>query len=102
MAPRMNDKQIRALFPLLVLGPLAAGCLAPPQNCADPNAPNAATAANTGTGTGAVAATGAAATTNPGDLSKPVVIWNGVDVSPTAKQWASCDTQPCTATLEPA
>jgi hypothetical protein len=95
----MTAQQIRAIFRVSVLGPaLLAGCLAPPQNCPDPNAANAAT------GTTAAAAgteTAAAASSDPGDLSKPLVVWNGDDVSPTAKGWASCDTQPCTTTLEP-
>ena len=101
MPARMTAQQNRVIFLISSLAPvLVAGCLAPPQNCPDPNAPNAGNAA---TGTpGAVAATGAAAATDPGDLSKPLVLWNGDDVAPTAKGWASCDTQPCTATLEPA
>jgi len=97
----MTAEQIRAILLISVGGPaLFAGCLAPPQNCADPNAANAATGTSA-EAAGAATAT-AAATSDPGDLSKPLVVWNGDDVSPTAKQWASCDTQPCTATLEPA
>ena len=99
----MKAQQIRDIFWISgVSTALLSGCLAPPQNCADPNAANAATGTAAAADTGAAAATGAAVSTNPGDLSKPVVIWNGDDVAPTAKQWASCDTQPCTATLEPA
>ena len=96
----MNAQQKRAFFLTsgLVLAPL--GCLAPPQNCAEVNAANASAA--TAAPAAGQAAEGAASTTNPGDLSKPLVVWNGDDVSPTAKQWASCDTQPCNATLEPA
>jgi hypothetical protein len=97
MPARMIAQQKRAIS--LVPGLAAAlslGCLAPPPNCVDPNAPNAAAAGAT------PAAGAAAASTDPGDLSKPLVVWNGDDVSPTAKQWASCDTQPCTASLEPA
>jgi len=75
------------------------GCLAPPP-CPEPQ-----TAANSGTGAaptaGAAAAPVAASgPSDPGDLSKPLVVWNGDDVSPTAKEWASCD-KPCTATLLP-
>jgi hypothetical protein len=95
----MNAQQIRVIFSGLA-PTLLFGCLAPPPNCVDPNAPNAANAA-TGTTT-AAAATGAASTTDPGDLSKPLIVWNGDDVNPTAKEWASCDTQPCTTTLGPA
>jgi hypothetical protein len=98
MPSRMNAQQNRAI--LLVSGLFSAlplGCLAPPP-CAEPNAPNAAAA--TEAAPAAVAATETAA--SPGDLSKPLVVWNGDDVSPTAKEWASCDTQPCSATLTPA
>jgi hypothetical protein len=82
---------------------LSLGCLAPPPNCVDPK--TGATMTADGSGAAPAAAGAAAATTastDPGDLSKPLVVWNGDDVSPTAKQWASCDTQPCTSTLEPA
>jgi hypothetical protein len=96
----MSAQQNCAIFSILGLFAAAPlGCLAPPPNCADPNAPNAAAATAAAPGAPAAAA---AANTNPGDLSKPLVVWNGDDVSPTAKQWNSCDTQPCTATLEPA
>jgi hypothetical protein len=83
-----------------LLAPVAAlsalGCLAPapcPQ-------PSTASAAN-----GAAAPDGAAASTDapadPGDLSQPMIVWNGDEVAPTAKEWASCDTKPCTTTLLP-
>lgn len=83
-------------FLLTVLpGPAVAACLAPPP-CTEVQSPGTANAA---------AATPAAATdvaaADPGDLSKPLVVWNGDDVSPTAKEWASCDTKPCSATLQP-
>jgi hypothetical protein len=99
MPPRMNAQHNCAIFLISGLGSaLSLGCLAPPQNCVEPNTASAANASTAAPG----APAGAAATTDPGDLSKPVAIWNGDDVNPTAKQWASCDTQPCTATLEPA
>src|SRR5690348_2015011 len=85
-----------------LLAPLAAvstlGCLAPPP-CPEPNTASAANGAES-----PAAADGASADVapaDPGDLSKPLVVWNGDDVSPTAKEWASCDTKPCTATLLP-
>jgi len=68
----------------------SAGCLAPPPGAAEQ--PSAASP----TSPAASQSPG-----NPGDLSKPLLVWNGDTVSPTAKQWASCDTQPCTATLDP-
>lgn len=86
-----------------LLAPLAAlsalGCLAPPP-CPEPNTASAANAAQAPAG-GASPAAADAAPADPGDLSKPLVVWNGDDVSPTAKEWASCDTKPCTATLLP-
>jgi hypothetical protein len=96
----MNAQQNRAI--LLVSGLFSAlplGCLAPPPCAEQANAANAAAAPG-----GAAVAAGAATETaaSPGDLSKPLVVWNGDDVAPTAKEWASCDTQPCTATLGPA
>jgi hypothetical protein len=82
-----------------LLAPLAAvsaiGCLAPAP-CPEPNTASAATAAAP-----AEEASPDAAPNDPGDLSKPLVVWNGDDVSPTATEWASCDTKPCTATLQP-
>ena len=82
-----------------LLAPLAAlsalGCLAPPP-CPEPNTASAANGAAAPSSDGAGAAADAPA--DPGDLSKPLVVWNGDDVSPTAKEWASCDTKPCTAT----
>ena len=87
------------LSPIALLSALAAGCLSPPP-CPDPQAANAV--ASPGGGEPAASTGGAAApAADPGDLSKPLVVWNGDDVSPTAKEWASCDTQPCTATLKP-
>lgn len=73
------------------------GCLAPPP-CPDPQ-----TAANASPGAAPAAgvAVAAAGPSDPGDLSQPLVVWNGDDVSPTAKEWASCDTKPCTTTLMP-
>jgi hypothetical protein len=76
-----------------------AGCLAPPP-CPEP-----ATAAGTTASTSTSASSSAsdnAGPSDPGDLSKPLIVWDGDDVSPTAKEWASCDTQPCTTTLSPA
>jgi hypothetical protein len=37
----------------------------------------------------------------PGDLSKPLLVWDGDDVNPTAKSWSDCDTKPCTSVAEP-
>jgi hypothetical protein len=86
-----------------LLTPLAAasafGCLAPPP-CPEPNTASAANGAAAPAAAGGDAAS-AAAPADVGDLSKPLVVWNGDDVSPTAKEWASCDTQPCTTTLSP-
>jgi len=83
-----------------LVGPAVVGCLAPPP-CTEVQSPAAATGA-------AATVAAAAPTTSPevgaaaaGDLSKPLVVWNGDDVSPTAKEWASCDTKPCTATMQP-
>jgi hypothetical protein len=81
---------------------LASGCLAPPP-CPEPNTASAAAdgAAAPAAADGAASPAAAAAPADPGDLSKPLVVWNGDDVSPTAKEWASCDTKPCTTTLLP-
>lgn len=87
-----------------LLAPLAAltalGCLAPPP-CPEPNTASAAHGAAAPAAAEGGAATADAAPGDPGDLSKPLAIWNGDDVSPTAKEWASCDTKPCTTTLLP-
>jgi len=96
----MNASENRVIFLIPVLASaLTLGCLAPPPNCVEPQTATGATTDSSGATT-PVAATATAA--SPGDLSKPLVVWNGDDVNPTAKQWASCDTQPCTSTLEPA
>ncbi len=69
--------------------PLVTGCLAPP-----PESPSDAKATP--------AAPTAAASEKPApDLSKPLVVWNGDEVSPASKGWAECDTKPCTATVAP-
>ncbi len=83
----------------LFSGSTVLGCLAPPpctevQSANTSSGPAAAAAA-------AAPAAAAEAASDPGDLSKPLVVWNGDDVAPTAKEWASCDTKPCTTTLQP-
>jgi hypothetical protein len=72
-----------------VLALLATGCLTPPQGGAE--APSSSKAAPAGDG--------AAASSAP--MGRPGIVWNGDDVNPTAKGWASCDTQPCTTVLAP-
>jgi hypothetical protein len=88
-----------------LLAPLAAlsalGCLAPPP-CPEPNTANTVSGAAAPSSDGVDAPAAAeAAPADPGDLSKPLVVWNGDDVAPTAKEWASCDTKPCTTTALP-
>ncbi len=86
------------LLPAAALSTL--GCLAPPP-CPEPQTAASTTSSSSSSG-GDTAAPAAAAPSDPGDLSKPLVVWNGDDISPTAKEWASCDTKPCTTTLVPA
>jgi len=62
----------------------ATSCLAPP-----PGAAAAAAASPSSPGQ---------STSPPGDLTKPLVVWNGDDVNPKSDTWASCDSKPCVAT----
>jgi hypothetical protein len=74
-----------SLFSLLL-----GACLSPPPEGAQ--SPAGGSSESSGSSAAPVAAGEAKAGT----------IWNGDDVSPTAKGWASCDTQPCKTVLEPA
>ena len=63
----------------------AWGCLAPPPGATAPAAPSSAEPAPASA---------------PGDLSKPLVVWNGDNVKPTAQSWSDCDSKPCTSVAE--
>lgn len=69
----------------LVLG----ACLSPP-----PEGAQSPTSGSSSESSGSSAAA-------PAGEAKAGVVWNGDDVSPTAKGWSSCDTQPCKTLLEP-
>jgi hypothetical protein len=62
----------------------AAGCLVPPpgETAAVPSPAEPAPASV------------------PGNLSKPLVVWNGDDVKPTSRSWSACDSKPCISVAE--
>ena len=68
---------------------LLGACLSPPPE-----------GAQSPTGGGSSSESSGSNAAVPASEAKAGVIWNGDDVSPTAKGWNSCDTQPCTSTLE--
>ena len=63
----------------------ASGCLAPPPGGLTATAASPSVAAGE-------------SSSRPGDLGKPLVVWNGDDVNPKSDTWASCDSKPCVAT----
>src|SRR6266511_3746430 len=75
----------------------AVGCLAPPAVAKAKSAPQSAEGTPSEPSGGPPPDDKA-----PPDVSKPLVVWNGDDVNPTAKGWSDCDTKPCTSTVEPA